>query len=75
MGLFFAFSIAQELEFPFLLAFFFLGHFLVIRTKCTFNVADIGVTCGCFLTVVWLLLEMKREGAADGEEQGRAQKQ
>ena len=40
-----------------------------------FNVADIGVTCGCFLTVVWLLLEMKREGAADGEEQGRAQKQ
>ena len=26
-----------------------------------FNVADIGVTCGCFLTVIYLLLEMRSE--------------
>ena len=28
-----------------------------------FNVADIGVTCGCFLTVIYLLLEMRSEGS------------
>lgn len=26
-----------------------------------FNVADIGVTCGCALTILYMLLEMKRE--------------
>ena len=26
-----------------------------------FNVADIGVTCGCFLTVIYLLLDMRNE--------------
>ena len=30
-----------------------------------FNVADIGVTCGCFLTVIYLLLEMKKESSRD----------
>ena len=58
MGLFFAFSIAQELEFPFLLAFFFLGHFLVIRTKCTFNVADIGHDFFCVLLTRAVLILM-----------------
>lgn len=35
-----------------------------------FNVADIGVTCGCFLTVIWLLMDMKRESSSgeDGHE-------
>jgi signal peptidase II len=26
-----------------------------------FNVADIAVTCGCALTVLWIILEMRRE--------------
>ena len=34
-----------------------------------FNIADIGVTCGCFLTVIWLLLEMKKESDAGGDKQ------
>ena len=25
-----------------------------------FNVADIAVTCGCFLTVIWMLIEMRQ---------------
>ena len=37
-----------------------------------FNVADIGVTCGCFFTVIWLLMEMKREST---QEQKESQKQ
>lgn len=30
-----------------------------------FNVADIGVTCGCALTVLYLLYEMKREEGSE----------
>ena len=30
-----------------------------------FNVADIGVTCGCFLTVIYLLLEMRSESSGN----------
>ena len=30
-----------------------------------FNVADIGVTCGCFLTIIAVLLQMKKEGQED----------
>ena len=33
-----------------------------------FNVADIGVTCGCFFTVIWLLMEMKRESTQEQKE-------
>lgn len=29
-----------------------------------FNVADIAVTCGCILTVIYILFEMKNEGEA-----------
>lgn len=33
-----------------------------------FNVADIGVTCGCILTVLYLLFIMKDENNGDGTE-------
>ena len=33
-----------------------------------FNVADIAVTCGCALTILYLLLEMKKEGKSDSTE-------
>lgn len=38
-----------------------------------FNVADIGVTCGCFLTVIWLLMDMKRESSSGEDGQERRQ--
>lgn len=33
-----------------------------------FNVADIAVTCGCALTILYLLLEMRKEGKSDNTE-------
>ena len=33
-----------------------------------FNVADIAVTCGCALTILYLLLEMRKEGKRDSTE-------
>ena len=29
-----------------------------------FNVADIAVTCGCFLTILYMIYEMRKEGQA-----------
>ena len=29
-----------------------------------FNVADIAVTCGCFLTILYMIIEMRKEGQA-----------
>ena len=56
MGLFLAFSIAQELEFPFLFAFFFLG--LIVFTKRTLNIADAAKDFICVLLTWTILVKM-----------------
>ena len=33
-----------------------------------FNVADIAVTCGCALTILYLLMDMRKEGKSDHTE-------
>ena len=35
-----------------------------------FNVADIAVTCGCALTIIYILIQMKKEGTGQNSHQG-----